>query len=266
MTSTSPLKEYWLAYGGWKALFSSKYFLGAIALNLLLFNSWYSIESKWWETVLAITPNFLGFTLGGFAMWVAIGDEKFKGLIAGIDEDEDEISPYMEVNATFTHFLILQIIALILAIIAKNFDSVVISEPAMAVTARIYAFSAHLMFVYALLTTLAAVLAILKVAKWYDEYRSVENKLERKGNMNTYATSHNSTFKLVTAHSPIDAAKTIINAPLKWIEHPSDQSVGDVMIVEFSGYNKTMLLRCKDDIEQVQLLNKLEDTYHFQLT
>ncbi|MEH0741176.1 hypothetical protein H4F05_06575 [Vibrio cholerae] len=179
MTSNSPLKEYWLAYGGWKALFSSKYFWGAFALNSLLFNAWYPIDSKWWEMVLSITPNFLGFTLGGFAMWVAIGDEKFKGLIAGADEDDD-ISPYMEVNATFTHFLLLQIIALVLAIIAKNFDSVVINEPAMAVAARIYSFGAHFIFVYALLTTLAAVLAILKVAKWYDEYRSVENQSEEK--------------------------------------------------------------------------------------
>ncbi|HBC3405476.1 hypothetical protein [Vibrio parahaemolyticus] len=264
MTNTSPLKEYWLAYGGWKALFSSKYFWGAAALNSLLFNSWYPVESKWWEMVLSITPNFLGFTLGGFAMWVAIGDEKFKGLIAGADE-EDEISPYMEVNATFTHFLLLQILALILAIIAKSFDAIVINNPYMAIAARIYAFSAHFVFVYALLTTIAAVFAILKVAKWYDEYRSFANQ-DRKGLMATFATSDWNSYNVVTAHSPIDAARTIKNVPLKWVEHPSEKTVIHVMVVELSGDNESLLLKCKDDMERIRLLRKLTDTYHFQIS
>ncbi|TOK10904.1 hypothetical protein CGI25_07445 [Vibrio parahaemolyticus] len=128
-------------------------------------------------------PNILGFTLGGFAMWVAIGDEKFKSLIAGAD-DEDEISPYMEVNATFTHFVLLQLLSLVLAIIAKNFDHVIIGNDFMLAGARAYAFIANFIFIYAILTAVAAVLAILKVAKWYDDYQTELNKQAEKDSNN----------------------------------------------------------------------------------
>ncbi|WP_176428529.1 hypothetical protein, partial [Vibrio sp. V11_P1A41T118] len=173
MNDNSPFKEYWLAYGGWKALLTSRYFWGALILNTILFSTWYPIDSKWWEQVTSIIPNILGFTLGGFAMWVAIGDEKFKSLIAGAEDDEDDdISPYMEVNATFTHFVLLQLIALVLAIVASNFDHVVISNECLLVGARTYAFIANFIFIYAIFSAVAAVLSILKVAKWYDDYQT----------------------------------------------------------------------------------------------
>ncbi|ELH7950710.1 hypothetical protein Q9F39_002192 [Vibrio fluvialis] len=171
MSSKSPFREYWLAYGGWTALFSSRYLWMAFALNLLMFNSWYPIDSKWFQQVISVIPSVLGFTLGGFAMWVAIGDERFKSLIAGTDED-DETSPYMEVNATFTHFVLLQLLSLILAIIASSFSDTVVSCTYLAIGAQIYSFFSYLVFIYALLTAIAAVLAILKVAKWYDDFQT----------------------------------------------------------------------------------------------
>ncbi|WP_306687258.1 MULTISPECIES: hypothetical protein [unclassified Vibrio] len=171
MSNTSPFKEYWLAYGGWSALLSSRYFWMAICLTFLMYNSWYPIESKWYQQVISVIPSVLGFTLGGFAMWVAIGDERFKSLIAGTDED-DEISPYMEVNATFTHFVLLQLLSLLLAILASSYSDVVITNLYMVIGARFYAFFAYFLFIYALLTAIAAVFAILKVAKWYDDFQT----------------------------------------------------------------------------------------------
>lgn len=175
MTSKSPFQEYWLAYGGWKALFKSQYLWTALILNTLLFGAWFPIESKWWEQVLSVIPNMLGFTLGGFAMWVAIGDERFKSIIAGEDE-EGEVSPYMEVNATFTHFVLLQVSALILAIFANSYDHIMITNELMGVAARVYAFVSHFIYIYAVLSAIASVLAILKVAKWYDEYQTQSRK------------------------------------------------------------------------------------------
>lgn len=171
MSNNSPFKEYWLAYGGWYALFSSRYFWVAVCLTFVMYNSWYPIESQWFEQVIAVIPSVLGFTLGGFAMWVAIGDERFKSLIAGADED-DEISPYMEVNATFTHFVLLQLFSLILAIIANSYSEFVVSNPYILIGARLYSFFSYMIFIYALLTAIAAVLAILKVAKWYDDFQT----------------------------------------------------------------------------------------------
>lgn len=172
MIDKSPFFEYWTAYGGWKALFTSKFFWISLILNLVMYHAWYPIESKWWDQVTSIIPSILGFTLGGFAMWVAIGDEKFKSLIAGNDEDEDGVSPFMEVNATFTHFVLLQILALIFAIIAANFDYVLISNKYLTIGAMAFSFTGYFLFLYALLTAIAAVFAILKVAKWYDDYQT----------------------------------------------------------------------------------------------
>ncbi|MEH0741177.1 hypothetical protein H4F05_06580 [Vibrio cholerae] len=83
--------------------------------------------------------------------------------------------------------------------------------------------------------------------------------------MKIYAISDWANYKLVKAQSPIDAAKSMKQRDLKWIEHPSGESVTHVMVVEFSGYNETMLLKCKDDMQRVLLLNNLDDTYHFQI-
>ncbi|HDV1994505.1 TPA: hypothetical protein RHX29_004600, partial [Escherichia coli] len=76
-------------------------------------------------------PNLLGFSLGGFAMWIAIGDEAFKKIITGDEESENgevEYSPYMSVNATFVHFILLQLLTIITALVTKAYSSILINN------------------------------------------------------------------------------------------------------------------------------------------
>src|SRR5437879_3044809 len=89
---------YWRAYGGLRALLRSPYFHGALLLTALLSPAWTS--GAWWSNVLQVLPNIVGFSIGGYAIWLGFGDEKFKQLIS-FREKESEISPYMEVSATF---------------------------------------------------------------------------------------------------------------------------------------------------------------------
>lgn len=51
-------------------------FLVCFLMTVILYPSW--SHQGWWNDILSLMPNLLGFSLGGFAMWIAIGDEAFK--------------------------------------------------------------------------------------------------------------------------------------------------------------------------------------------
>lgn len=114
-------------------------------------------------------------------MWLALGDEGFKSLIAG-KSDTSDTSPYMAINAAFVHFIIIQIIAILLALACKNFY-VPIEESSFlfqylyiisSVSVFIYAIS-YFFFIYAVVSALAATFALLRGANWYDMDQTEKN-------------------------------------------------------------------------------------------
>ena len=116
----SVIERYWTAYGGLRQLFTSPVFYISILITFFLFPIW-NFEEKWWEMVLSIMPNVLGFSLGGYAMWMAIGDDNFRELISGIENEIEETSPYMNVSAKFAHFIVVQILSIIAALFNKSY-------------------------------------------------------------------------------------------------------------------------------------------------
>ncbi len=179
--------RYWIAYGGFKALYSSAYLWLSIALTILLFPIW--LYTKWWTDILSIIPGLLGFSLGGFAMWVAIGDDKFKSLIAGVESPE-ETSSFMEINATFTHFILVQIIAIIYATFCKaylpshsqlDFIYSYIGDALYVIGGGFY-FIGYFFYIYALITALATVFALFRVSSWYDSMKTEELKEKARKN------------------------------------------------------------------------------------
>lgn len=174
--STSALARYWKIYGGAGAIFKSCYFWSALFMTMILYPSW--SHKGWWNDILSLMPNLLGFSLGGFAMWIAIGDEAFKKIITGdeINEKGDvESSPYMSVNATFVHFILLQLLTIITALITKAYSSILIDNAFMYYYIGIgykyillcFSFFAYFIFIYSVFSALAAVLAIFRVSSWY---------------------------------------------------------------------------------------------------
>ena len=168
-------ERYWRAYGGFKALFTSGYFYISLVITILLFPHW--LNGEWWKIVLSVMPNVLGFSLGGYAMLLAIGDDKFRNLISG-PEDDGNPSPYMEVNSAFVHFILLQILSIFMALFADAYN---FSLPAGCILVREYyeylsvflklgAFLGYFVFIYALSSALCATFAILRVSSWYDHY------------------------------------------------------------------------------------------------
>jgi hypothetical protein len=180
MENKSALNKYWHAYGGLNALLSSKYLWFSFFYTLILFRSW-AMHSPWWKDVLTIVPGLLGFSLGGFAIWVAIGDDKFRSLIVGT-EDPNDPSPFMEINATFAHFIVIQIIAIFLALLAKSYTLSYLETKEVVhyfgdwiiYFSITFCFLGYFFFIYAISSGLATVFALFSVSSWYDKMKSDE--------------------------------------------------------------------------------------------
>ncbi len=165
--------RYWRIYGGWRDLLRSPYFHVSVVLVAVTADSW--INYKWWLTVTAVVPNLLGFTLGGFAIFLGFGDERFKTTIAGNDAGDDDHSPYLMVSATFMHFVVIQILALLWAVAggALYFD---LPWPQLSGLFRwlgvLGGLVGYWLFIYGVCLAAAAGFAIFRVAGWYDEFQT----------------------------------------------------------------------------------------------
>lgn len=165
------ISRYWKVYGGWHALLCSPYFHFSIVISLICYPVW-SIEHEtraWFNLCISVMPNLVGFTLGGYAMILAFGNEKFLSLLAGADDDGDT-SPFMKVNATFIHFIIMQILSLIIALIGLGWS----------IQTGVLAFIGFTVFIYALLTGVAAAFAILRLSGWFDEFITAQKNKDNK--------------------------------------------------------------------------------------
>lgn len=167
--------RYWHAYGGVKAVCSSLYFWCSILITIACFNIW--TKPGWWDSVLSILPNLLGFSLGGFALWLAIGDDQFRKLIAKRTH-APQYTPYAQINASFVHFIVLQVSAIVCALIAKGLDFQLPATCWLIQNFReefyfacgVGAFVGFLLFVYAILSALAATLGLFQITFMYEAY------------------------------------------------------------------------------------------------
>lgn len=185
------IRLYWSIYGGWRALVLSPYFHFSIILTVLMSHFWNN--EAWWEVAISVLPSIIGFALGGYAIWLGFGDEKFRHLITE-NNDNNNHSPYLEVSATFAHFIMVQLLALFAAIIAKamnfpiskiqwldnlfiklNVSQTLVHED---IAPILYGLS-FLLFIYAIMTAVAATFAVFRVATWFDKYR---NTLAKENN------------------------------------------------------------------------------------
>lgn len=169
---------YWQLYGGWGALRSSPYLHLALLMTGGTYPFWWPHPApagqsppaaqpppaapppdQWFQLSLDILPSMLGFTLGGYAILLAVGDEGFRETISG-EGTEGEPSPFINVNATFIHFIIIQALALMYAIVCKAWE---------ADSGVIAAIGCCLLY-YSILSGLAAGLSVFRLAKWFDFY------------------------------------------------------------------------------------------------
>lgn len=174
--------DYWHAYGGTVKLLTSPYLHTAFLLLLLTAPSWSGVWETgakvgegWWDQSIAVLPNLLGFTLGGFAIFMGFGDEKFNALLAE-PASESTVNDYVALCAHFVHFITVQAVALMVAIVVKSFQFYSpIADPIrdwLPLLNGIVGAFGCLLFLYALTSVLAAAMHVFRIARLYSVFQS----------------------------------------------------------------------------------------------
>lgn len=170
---TDDLTLYWNSYGRWESLLTSPYCHLSIVISLLCYPIYlYPKEPFWYGYPLSILPNLLGFTLGGYAILLAFGDEKFKSEIAR-DDFDGKPTYYMSLNGAFIHFIVLQSISIIGALLGNI----------LAINKGFFAWLGFCVFIYALLSAVAAAFAILNTADLFQSLNGGQRKDSASGNI-----------------------------------------------------------------------------------
>jgi len=174
-------RRYWRVYGGGREFLRSPYLHISGAIAALSYEAW--ARPDWWDRVFSVLPNLVGFSIGAFAIFLGVGGEVFQRKIAGTDPDAPaKSSPFMRAAASFTHFIVVQAAAIIMAVILSNLYLINIAgQPALLI--RLNDWARHLawfvggwLFIYALVLTFSTVMVIFRTAGWLDDWYTEERK------------------------------------------------------------------------------------------
>jgi len=152
--SLGEVRDYWRVYGGLGSVLTSPAFL--LALGVTSFSSVLWKDCQWYQVSFSILPNLLGFSIGAFAIVLAFPATTLFEVIA---EDGRDDSFYMDMAARFVHFVCVQVIALLLALLGKTYHS------------HALAFFGILFLTYAITVAFMTALNFLYVAKLYNEMK-----------------------------------------------------------------------------------------------
>lgn len=165
----------WRIAGGTKALLKGVDFKLALLLTAVCAPSW--LSDGWWEQTLSVLPNLLGFTLGGFAIFLGFGSDQFQKEIA---DEEEHKSLYLSVSAAFLLFVLFQVAALLYALVAKALWQ---PTPAILSFAKPFFIGygnyicwgvGYFLFLYSIILSLRAAARIFRVSRWYNHFLVVE--------------------------------------------------------------------------------------------
>lgn len=182
--ATKNLAKYWKLYGGFAALVRSLYFRVALGFTVLSFPLW--MENAWVETAFSVLPSLLSLSLAGYAILISFGDDKFKRLLAG-STAENGRAPFLEINATFVHFIVVQTLAVLSALLMKAWTAVATTGSVryslilwlydhhwLPVLKYPFAAFAFFLFVYGIILIVAAALSVFQIGQWFDTYQGIQ--------------------------------------------------------------------------------------------
>lgn len=156
-------------------MFGSPIFLISLAVTVASYSNW--IEAKWVSKSFDMIPSVLGFSLGTYAILFSLMTGRLKRALKAVKNSRG-VNYLEEINATFFHFIFVQIICLMWAFL---YDGTVLHDIA-KYTLRYYdgsmnvfrvamlagSFTGYLLLVYSFLLMLAAALAVYRIASITD--------------------------------------------------------------------------------------------------
>lgn len=188
-SSTKPLTNIglivlaWQIAGGWKAVIREKDFQLSLVVWLLCSPMWLSFD--WWSQPISVLPNLLGFTLGGFAIFLGFGNDDFRSMIVAADEKKAE---YLSVSAAFLLFVAAQVIALVWALVCAALWKLPVPDALykwidiIDIATKIGWGIGYLIFIYSLFLSLRAALRIFRLSRWYNAFLSADSNSSNDDN------------------------------------------------------------------------------------
>ena len=168
----SRIKRYYQDYGGWEAIFRSPLFLLAVLLAGVGYGNWFHSDD-WLALSQSLIPNLLGFSLGTYAILFSLMTGRLKSALKAVKNDRG-VSYLYEINATFFHFIFVQVIALLWAFLYQGtalFDLAQViqhhwesSEVAFRITHTLAGGIGYFFLIYSVLLVVAAALAVYRLA------------------------------------------------------------------------------------------------------
>lgn len=170
------LKKYWSSYGGFKALLKSPFLWLSILMTVI--SREFFLEEKWLDLPISMLPSLLGFNIASYSVWLAFGNHKLNKILSKLKDGQIH-SRYMEVNSSFIHFILAQILCLIFVVLLKtnSINGIIYLTDWSCFNlyinvieyARIYIHGAiFFLFCYCLFSMLAAVLGFIGIASGLD--------------------------------------------------------------------------------------------------
>lgn len=146
------LYVYWKVYGGFRAIVGSPYFHIAVVTAAIAYPLWIC-GNDWTNITLGALPSVLGFSIGAFAIILSFGQDSLDRLK---NKDEAE-SRYLNVIASFVHFIIVQTLSILLSFVGKAWPNPVLG------------FIGSAMAIYAMTLAVAGAFRLFRLARIYNQ-------------------------------------------------------------------------------------------------
>lgn len=149
------ISAYWGLYGGWRHAITSPFFLIALIVHIVLFDSW--TNSPWYEGAISILPSILGFVVAAYAILTAVTSPVTR---FALSKYGDKGSPFMNLSTSFVHIIVVISSAILFALAAKAFHDESLSAVFVA-----WSSIAHLLFLYSICLIVGVGLSVFNITK-----------------------------------------------------------------------------------------------------
>ena len=112
------INTYWKLYGGWRALLFSPYLAAAFIVAIPCVGLWQpGADATWADTSISVLPSLMGFSMAGMAIMLAFSHPES---LRAVTQKGKGNSYFLKVAASLCHFLVVQIVALLCALVRKS--------------------------------------------------------------------------------------------------------------------------------------------------